>query len=128
MSKTKNTEDFQKMIDDQELSASFNYQEQEAERTALFDALANENTFNDPEERDRAKRLVEVLKEIGEDSPEDAQRLLNSMVNDIKGSNEFKNVREAEIAYDKATKELDIAMSNYADALTNLKTLLGEEE
>lgn len=128
MSKTKNTPDFQKMLDDMELSASFNYQEQEAERTALFDALTNENTFTDPEQRDRAKLMVELLKDIGEESPEDAQKLLNNMVNDIKSSNEFRDVREAEIAYDKATKELDIAMSNYADALSNLKTLLGEEE
>ena len=128
MSKTKNTSDFQKMMDDMELSASFNYQEQEAERTALLNALANENMFTDPEQRDRAKLMVELLKDIGEDSPEDAQKLLNSMVNDIKGAPETRAIQDAHIAYDKAVRELDIAMDNYADALTNIQKLLDEKE
>lgn len=81
MSKMKNTPEFQKMLDDQELSASFHYQEQETERTALHKDLA------------RLQALEEVRS-----------------------------------AYDKAVRELDIAMSNYADAITNLHKILDEEE
>jgi hypothetical protein len=128
MSKTKNTSDFQKMLDDMELSASFHYEEQQAERTALFDALADESTFTDPESREMAKHMVEILKDIAEDSPEDAQKLLNSMVNDIKGSPEAIDMKNATVAYDKAVIELDIAMDNYTTALANLKKFLGEEE
>ena len=81
MSKMKNTPEFQKMIDDQELSASFHYEEQEAERTAL-------------------------LNELGK----------------------LESVAQIRIAYDKAVRELDIAMDNYADALANLHEILDEKE
>jgi hypothetical protein len=81
MSKIKNTPEFQKMIDDQELSASFHYQDQEAERTALLKDLAK----------------VQAIEQV-------------------------------RIAYDKAVRELDIAMSNYADAVTNLHKVIDEEE
>ena len=81
MSKMKNTPEFQKMMDDQELSASFNYQEQEAERTALMQDLGK----------------VQAIEQV-------------------------------RTAYDKAIRELDIAMANYADALTNLHKMLDEEE
>jgi hypothetical protein len=43
MSKTKNSPEFQKMLDEQELSASFHYQEQEQERELLFRELAEED-------------------------------------------------------------------------------------
>lgn len=81
MSKIKNTPEFQKMMDQQELMASFKYQEEEAERTALMQELAK----------------LEVIAQV-------------------------------RTAYDKAVRELDIAMSNYADALTNLHKLLDEKE
>jgi hypothetical protein len=81
MSKIKNTPEFQKMMDEQELSSSFHYEAQESERTALFKDLAK--------------------------------------------SQALEQVR---IAYDKAVRELDIAMDNYADAVTNLHKLLDEEE
>ena len=81
MSKIKNSSEFQKMMDEQELSASFHYQETEAERTALMQELA------------KSEALYQVR-----------------------------------TAYDKAIRELDIAMANYADALTNLHKLLDEEE
>ena len=81
MSKMKNTPEFQKMIDDQELSASFHYEEQEAERTALLNELAK-----------------------------------------------LEAVAQIRIAYDKALRELDIAMDNYADAIANLHKVLNEEE
>jgi uncharacterized protein HemY len=73
MSKIKNTQEFMDMMNDQELSASFHYQEQEEERTALLKDLA------------KLQALEQVRSE-----------------------------------YDKAVRELDIAMDNYADALTNL--------
>ena len=41
MSKTKNSEEFQRMMDEQELNASFAYQEQEAEYAALRKDLAH---------------------------------------------------------------------------------------
>lgn len=81
MSKMKNTPEFQKMIDDQELSASFHYEEQEAERTALLNELAK-----------------------------------------------LEAVAQIRIAYDKALRELDIAMDNYADTLANLHEILDEKE
>lgn len=81
MSKIKNSSEFQKMMDEQELSASFHYQETEAERTALMQELA------------KSEALYQVR-----------------------------------TTYDKAVRELDIAMSNYADALTNLHKLLDEKE
>jgi hypothetical protein len=81
MSKTKNTPEFQKMIDDQELSASLHYEAQEAERTALLKDLAK----------------LQALEQV-------------------------------RIAYDKAVRELDIAMDNYADAITNLHKVIDEEE
>ena len=81
MSKIKNTPEFQKMMEEQELAASFHYQEEEAERATLLEELAK-----------------------------------------------LEAIAKVRIAYDKAVRELDIAMSNYADVLTNLKTLLDEKE
>ena len=81
MSKMKNTPEFQKMMDQQELAASFHYQEEEAERSALLEELAK-----------------------------------------------LEAIAQVRIAYDKAVRELDIAMNNYADAVTNLHKLLSEEE
>jgi hypothetical protein len=37
-------------------------------------------------------------------------------------------IAQVRIAYDKAVRELDIAMNNYADAVTNLHKLLDEKE
>lgn len=81
MSKIKNTPEFQKMMEEQELAASFHYQETEAERTALLKDLAK----------------LQALEQV-------------------------------RIAYDKAVRELDIAMNNYEDAVTNLHDLLNEKE
>ena len=81
MSKMKNTPEFLKMIDDQELSASFQYEEQEAEYTTLREDLAK-----------------------------------------------LQAIEKARVAFDIAQEALDIALSNYADALTNIKDLLNEEE
>ena len=81
MSKIKNTPEFQKMMDQQELMASFKYQEEEEERTALMQELAK----------------LEALAKV-------------------------------RTAYDKAVRELDIAMANYADAVTNLHKMLDEKE
>ena len=81
MSKMKNTPEFLKMIDDQELSASFHYEEQEAEYTTLREDLAK-----------------------------------------------LQAIEKARVAFDIAQEALDIALSNYADALTNIKDLLNEEE
>ena len=46
MSKTKNSEEFQRMMDEQELAASFAYQEQEAEYTAMRNDLAREHALH----------------------------------------------------------------------------------
>ena len=81
MSKIKNTPEFQKMMDQQELMASFKYQEEEEERTALMQELAK-----------------------------------------------LEAVAQIRTAYDKAVRELDIAMDNYADALANLHEILDEKE
>jgi hypothetical protein len=81
MSKMKNTPEFLKMIDDQELSTSFHYEEQEAEYTTLREDLAK-----------------------------------------------LQAIEKARVAFDIAQEALDIALSNYADALTNIKDLLNEEE
>jgi hypothetical protein len=43
MSKIKNSEEFRQMMDEQELAASFSYQEQEAEYDALRNDLAREH-------------------------------------------------------------------------------------
>lgn len=43
MSKIKNSEEFQRMMDEQELAASFEYQEKEAEYNALRNDLAREH-------------------------------------------------------------------------------------
>ena len=45
MSKIKNSPEFQKMIDEQELASSFNYQEQEKERQEMFDLLAKQDAI-----------------------------------------------------------------------------------
>jgi len=81
MSKIKNTQEFMDMMNDQELSASFHYQEQEEERTALLKDLA------------KLQALEQVRSE-----------------------------------YDKAVRELDIAMDNYSKAVTNLHKMLDEEK
>lgn len=47
MSKTKNTPEFQKMMDDQELSMSFHFAEQELEREQLLQDLAVEDAMRD---------------------------------------------------------------------------------
>ncbi len=46
MSKTKNTPEFQRMMDDVELANSFHYAEQEIEREQLLRDLAAEEAFN----------------------------------------------------------------------------------
>ena len=81
MSKIKNTPEFEAMMADQELAASFHYEETEAERAAIRADLAK----------------LDALHQV-------------------------------RTAYDKAVRELDIAMSNYADAVTNLHKLLDEKE
>ena len=81
MSKKKNTPEFEAMMADQELAASAHYQEEEADREALFKELAK-----------------------------------------------LEAIAQVRIAYDKAIRELDIAMDNYADAVTNLHEILNEEE
>jgi len=81
MSKMKNTPEFLKMIDDQELSASFHYEEQEAEYTAHREDLAK-----------------------------------------------IQAMEKASIAFTIAQESLNLALDNYADALSNLKDLLDEEE
>lgn len=81
MSKMKNSPEFQKMMDQQELAASFHYQETEAERAAHREDLAK-----------------------------------------------LQAIEKARIALDIAQEALDIALGNYADALTNIKDLLNEEE
>jgi hypothetical protein len=81
MSKIKNTQEFMDMMNDQELSASFHYQEEEAERDALMKELAK-----------------------------------------------LEAVAQIRTAYDKAVRELDIAMDNYADAVANLHEILDEKE
>lgn len=45
MSKTKNTEEFQRMMDEQEAASMFNYAEQEQEREQLFRDLAAQNAI-----------------------------------------------------------------------------------
>ena len=80
MSKTKNTPEFEAMMADQELAASFHYEETEAERAAIRADLAK----------------LDALHQVRS-------------------------------AYDKAVRELDIAMANYADAVTDLYDLLHEE-
>ena len=46
MSKTKNSEEFKRMMDEQELAASFAYQEQEAEYIAMRNDLAREHALH----------------------------------------------------------------------------------
>ncbi len=46
MSKTKNTPEFQKMMDEQELALSFHYAEQEMERKQLLSDLQAEEAVN----------------------------------------------------------------------------------
>jgi hypothetical protein len=46
MSKIKNSEEFRQMMDEQELAASFSYQEQEAEYDALRNDLAREHAIH----------------------------------------------------------------------------------
>jgi hypothetical protein len=45
MSKTKNSPKFQQMMDEQELAASFSYEEQEAEYIAMRNDLAREHAI-----------------------------------------------------------------------------------
>jgi hypothetical protein len=80
MSKIKNTPEFEEMMREQELAASFKYQEEEAERASLMKDLAK-----------------------------------------------LQAIEQARIAYDKAVRELDIAMDNYADAVTELHKVIDEE-
>ena len=47
MSKTKNTPEFQKMMDDQELATSFHFADQEQEREQLLKDLAVEDAMRD---------------------------------------------------------------------------------
>ncbi len=46
MSKTKNTEEFRQMMDDQELAESFAYQEREAEYDAMRQGLEREHQLH----------------------------------------------------------------------------------
>ena len=46
MSKTKNSEEFQRMMDEQELAGSFEYQEREAEYDAMREGLARQHAIH----------------------------------------------------------------------------------
>ena len=46
----------------------------------------------------------------------------------LKDLAKLQALEQARVAYDKAVRELDIAMADYADAVTNLKDLLDEKE
>ena len=54
MSKTKNSEEFQRMMDEQELAASFEYQEREAEYDAMREGLARQHAIH------KAKHLYDL--------------------------------------------------------------------
>jgi hypothetical protein len=45
----------------------------------------------------------------------------------LKDLAKLQALEQVRIEYDKAVRELDIAMSNYADAVTNLHEVLDEE-
>lgn len=46
MSKTKNSEEFQRMMDDQQLAESFAYQEKEAEYDTMREGLARQHAIH----------------------------------------------------------------------------------
>ena len=77
MSKIKNTPEFEAMMADQELAASFHYEETEAEYNSLREDLAK-----------------------------------------------IQAMEKARIAFDIAAEALEIAINNYAKALTDLKDSL----
>jgi hypothetical protein len=78
MSKTKNTPEFQKMMDDQELSASFKYQEEEAERTALMQDLAKSETLEQVRTAyDKAIRELDIATDNYADALTNLHKLLN---------------------------------------------------
>jgi hypothetical protein len=56
---------------------------------------------------------------------EETEAERTALMQDLAKSEALYQVRTA---YDKAVRELDIAMDNYADALTNLHEILNEKE
>lgn len=68
MSRIKNSEEFQRMMDEQELAASFKYQEQEAEKDRLFEQLAAVTVMNNAcnEYIEAQKVFMEAQKKFSE--------------------------------------------------------------
>jgi hypothetical protein len=78
MSKIKNSSEFQKMMDEQELSASFHYQETEAERTALMQELAkSEALYQVRTAYDKAIRELDIATDNYADALTNLHKLLD---------------------------------------------------
>mgnify|MGYP006267424869 CR=1 FL=1 len=79
MSKTKNSPEFQQMMDEQELAESFAYQEKEAEYNAMREGLAREHAIH------KAKRDYELAAkdlELAQDKYAEAIANLLDLLND----------------------------------------------
>jgi hypothetical protein len=85
MSKTKNSEEFQQMMDEQELAASFAYEEQEAEYIAMRNDLAREHALH------KAKHYYDLAArdlQLAQDKYMEATaNLLDLLEDDTDGSN-----------------------------------------
>jgi hypothetical protein len=85
MSKIKNSEEFQRMMDEQELAASFEYQEKEAEYIAMQNDLAREHAIH------KAKRYYDLAAQdlvLAQDKYMEATaNLLDLLEDDTDGSN-----------------------------------------
>jgi hypothetical protein len=85
MSKTKNSPEFQQMMDEQELAASFAYQEREAEYIAMQNDLAREHALHKAKHyHDLAARDLVLAQEK---YMEATANLLDLLEDDTDGSN-----------------------------------------
>jgi len=97
MSKTKNTPEFQKMMDDIELANSFHQAEQEMEREQLLRDLAAEEAFN--------KAVSEYI---------DAQKVF------IEAQNKFKVALDAYKEYNGDFTSKEEELDNTTDTLRDM--------
>jgi hypothetical protein len=110
MSKTKNTPEFQKMMDEQDLAASFHYEEEQKERELLFRELGENHKGLSPKEIKDRVSMLKHLKEMENKRPE-IGKLFIKMVYQVMIPPPLERYKKAKLILD----ELAIKLKNYEE-------------
>lgn len=110
MSKTKNTPEFQKMMDEQDLAASFHYEEEQKERELLFKELAENHKGLSPKQIKERVSMLKDLKEMENKMPE-IGRLFTKMVYQVLIPPPLERYKKAKLILD----EISIKLKEYEE-------------